>query len=689
MTAKRQITIKPSCAQEILAFPGDRAGVLWEKINHLIEDPVPDGKVKVRLKGADGICRLRVGDHRVFYRFGDQHVSLLGIRRRREDTYVDVPDSDAPPAPEDDVDLEAVLGAHEPQGFVFQQADEASPLPVTITAELLSGLGIPPGHALRLLDCRTEEQLLDAQVPQEMLSRVVEAIYPPSLRQVESQPDLVVPSPEDLVRYKEGDLLAFLLRLDEEQEKLTRWALSGPTMVRGGAGTGKSTVALYRVKAVLERPGATGAETVLFTTYTNALCAVTRQLLEQMLTPEQFRRVEVSTCDQIARGIVARSRSVGSIESGVDATRRMRRLRETFEPPGVDPFQRKVRSRMLARLSDRYVLEEIEWIIDGRDLESLDAYLEAPRPGRGLAFNAGLRETIWELARAFRAAPTERFAAIRTEALQLVRNGESKGNWDYVFVDEAQDLSPTALALMAELCSTPEGLFFAADAKQSIYSRNYSWSSAHPRLQFKGRTAVLKRNYRSTVEIDRAAYAVLDAATGTAQEPSSSVHPGPLPILLTGTTPEGEPRWVARFIRQMSHHLHLPTSAAAVLVPTGSIGKEMATALGREGLEARYFAGRDLDLRAAVVKVVTLHSAKGLEFPIVAVGGLVPGTYPRRADFDDEELYLERLRHERRLLYVGLTRAMRGLLLAVPEGCEHEALVELDPAHWHREEASA
>src|SRR5262249_59448851 len=118
-------------------------------------------------------------------------------------------------------------------------------------------------------------------------------------------PDLVVQDTEDLVRYKEGDLLTFLLKLDEDQRQLTHWALQGPTMVKGGAGTGKSTVALYRVKAILERPGATGQEHVLFATYTRALIAASRQLLAQLLPPDQMARVRVATCDEIAREILA------------------------------------------------------------------------------------------------------------------------------------------------------------------------------------------------------------------------------------------------------------------------------------------------------------------------------------------------------------------------------------------------
>ncbi|MCB9759435.1 MAG: UvrD-helicase domain-containing protein [Alphaproteobacteria bacterium] len=689
--SKRQITIKPTCMRELTAFPLERSAALWEKINWLVSDPFPDGKVKKKLRGGDGIYRLRVGNYRVFYRFGEDWVSLLGVRRRREDTYRAMPEAESTPvvAPDFDDDLDELLEPTAPPQFQFEpEQASAKALPVALTKDWLKDHGVPASAFPFLLRVKTEEDLLEAPIPGDVMASVLDAIFPPSLDAVARQPDLVVPSTEHLVRYKEGDLLGFLLRLDEEQVRLTRWAMKGPTMVRGGAGTGKSTVALYRVKEVLERSGATGTETVLFTTYTRALITVTRQLLEQILTPAQLARVRIATVDQIAWEIVASRRSVGRLEGDYDALKRLRTLKDSFQPATKSAFQAKLQKRAVDRLSDRYLLEEFDWIIDGRELATLEAYKAAPRPGRGVAFSERLRENVWQLHGQFvDGASGERFPALRNEALSIVREGYWSGHFDYVFVDEAQDLSPAALGLMAEVASTAEGLFFAADSKQSLYSRNYTWSSVHPRLQFRGRTAILRRNYRSTREIDRAAFALLRAEEGETLDESTSIHDGPLPVLVRGVEPDAEPAWIARFIRQMSRHLHLRSSAAAVLVPSGPVGQALAEALCDAGLPATYFAGRDLDLGADTVKVVTLYSAKGLEFPIVVAAGFEEGTYPVADDFDDPELFAERMRHERRLLYVGLTRAMRGLMVVVPKGCSHEALVELDAGDWHIEEA--
>jgi superfamily I DNA/RNA helicase len=397
-----------------------------------------------------------------------------------------------------------------------------------------------------------------------------------------------------------------------------------------------------------------------------------------------MKRVEVATCDQVAWRVVSKARKVGQLESDNDALKRLAKLRTTHTPGG-SAFEAKLRARALERLSDAWLLEEFEWIIEGRGLTSLTEYQAAARPGRGLPLNERARSAVWELYEAFSRGAGERYPALRREALKLLAEDAQAVRYDYVIVDEAQDLSAVSLALMAEVCKTAEGLFFAADNKQSLYSRNYTWSSAHPRLQFRGRTALLSRNYRSTREIDRAAFSVLAADEDEELVASNSVHEGPLPVLVRDIAADKQAEWIARFVRQMARHLHLKASAAAVLVPVAAAGETLATELQAQGVPARFFPGRDLDLKADVVRVLTLHAAKGLEFPIVIVAGLDSGNWPVSEDFEEPDLFAERARHERRVLYVGLTRAMRGLMLIAPQGCRHPAVADFDLDHWHVE----
>ncbi|MBU0662941.1 MAG: UvrD-helicase domain-containing protein [Proteobacteria bacterium] len=697
MKSVREINIKPSCMKEIQAYPAAQSAQLWEKINFLVDDPLPDGKLKKKLHVADDLYRLRVGDYRIFYSFGEKWVSLLGLRRRQEDTYkggVKTSDEAFPEKlPNQELELDEILGQKkEKKEFNFEQKPSLTPLPRPITAEWLDELKVPVVYIPVLVSCTSEESLLGLQIPPDILETVVDNIFPQPIEEVINQPDLIVQDIQDLVHYKERGLISFLLKLDEGQKRLTEWAMKGPTLVKGGAGTGKSTVALYRVKALLERPGATGSEKVFFTTYTRSLISASEQLLKQLLTPDQYARVRVSTCDQIAREIVVSRRKLGNVEQGGIVGQIFKETRANFIVSGPTAFDRSLRKKALDRLSDRYLKEEFDWILSGRGIICLEEYLETPRTGRGHIFRAGLRETVWELYQSFnedvKKRGVELFSDIRQEALELVRGGKWKEYFDYIVVDEAQDLTPTALCLMAEICKSAQGLFFASDLKQSIYSRNYSWSTVHPRLQFKGRTSLLKKNYRSTAEIDRAAFDVLDKEENGDVVVSESIHNGTTPILLNGINVGKQGEWAAKFIRQISRHLRMKTSAAAILVPNKEVGARLAQNVSAAGVPAQYFNGRDLDLKQDIVKIITLHSAKGLEFPIVVICGIENGTYPVREDFEEEEVYLERMRHERKLLYVGMSRAMRGLMVIRNKGCVHEALMSLDTENWHVEEVA-
>jgi DNA helicase II / ATP-dependent DNA helicase PcrA len=70
-----------------------------------------------------------------------------------------------------------------------------------------------------------------------------------------------------------------------------------------------------------------------------------------------------------------------------------------------------------------------------------------------------------------------------------------------------------------------------------------------------------------------------------------------------------------------------------------------------------------VDVDASVPTLLTLHAAKGLEFPIVFIVGLDDGTFPHQRSLDDPEAMME----ERRLFYVGITRAMNMLYLLYPQ----------------------
>lgn len=695
MTTKWLITQKPDFIQVLLSLPPKEMHQVMEKINMLAQDPTPDAKVKKQLKYLNGrLHRIRSGDYRIFYTFEQPYISILALRRRDDDTYDEDLDVEFLRGldPELDAELHAQPTQSDWEKWLAPKAQEKRHLPEPITPELLANLRIPKECHARLLPIQTQDDLYECPgIPDEYLLQINEFMFERPLVQVLEQPDYMLFDVNDLLRYKEGELLGFLLKLSPEQERYVTWGAkgSGPTLLKGGPGTGKSTIALYRVRALVQdlRKRRGDDVRILFTTYTNALVNSSEQLLRQLLG-EDARFVDVLTVDKIVMRILGQLKSIPNFIDGYHLANLLRQAiqQTTFEG---NALQQQAQKQAIERMSPDYLQQEITQVIMARQIYNLEKYLVEPRVGRKVRFTQLHRQAVWSvyttLIKLLHQRNESTWEQARAMAESYLAGGMVTLKYDSVVIDEAQDLDPSALRLLLHLCDQPHRIFLTADANQSIYGSGFAWTDVHERLKFQGRTSILRVNYRSTREIGEAAQSYLTPGVlDSEQIEREYVHDGPVPAARVVRGGGDEVQLLARFLPAAAREFRFGTGACAVLCPTAKAGKAIAAELTQRGLEATFMSGPELDLSRSGIKVLTLKSAKGLEFPVVALAGFsnagwfahVPGNI---AEVEREEF----LAVDRRTMFVGMTRAMRALLMIVPESARSPLMEGFEPEYWN------
>lgn len=705
--ASYELSFTPTFFNESLNLPKQVSRLVSQKLKVLAADPYSAQGDAKKLKGYSNVYRARIGDYRIFYSIGQGWVKLLSVRKRDERTYEDeLPDITPPPVAPDQATLEpqpqqgighrvSDLGAVSAAANTLPPTPDSpppvsgSPLPYVLTETLLAQWQIPAEYRPAALAARTEDDLLELPIPERFISRILDNLFPRPLDSIAAQPEYILPEPEAVERFAEEDLGSFLLRLTPEQQALVDQDRRGPTLVKGGPGTGKSTLALYRVQRLLDK----GIKRILFTTYTNALVGYSEQLLTYLLgkSPGDCG-VKVSTVDALTAHYYAKNWGWPNFATEGQALDLLAKALRTAEIPAANVFDQQVRRQSLERLGADYLLQEFLSVIESWGLASIEEYLAIERRGRRTPLRPNVREAIWAVYLRWRELMRERDLVlneqIRRGALEVARGLEQKP-YQALVIDEAQDLSPVALRFLLALVESPEHIYLTADASQSLYQRGFSWKQIHEDLNAAGRTLLLKRNYRNTAQIVAACATILAGTEAgdlesIAQEPSA--HQGEPPIIRLVTDAADEAQAIHDFFTQAARRYRLPIHGGAVLCLGQTAGKAIAQRLSALGMPAVFQSGKEIDITTQKVKVLTLHSAKGLEFPFVAIVGLDDGRLPRRIEGMPPEEEAAMHDEQRRLFYVGCSRAMRALLVCGSQEAPSPFLTNLQPPVWQRSE---
>ncbi|HEV2679440.1 MAG TPA: 3'-5' exonuclease [Rhodanobacter sp.] len=361
-------------------------------------------------------------------------------------------------------------------------------------------------------------------------------------------------------------------------------------------------------------------------------------------------KVMDSQQEQLARSLGDEHRVIhgvaGSGKTMILGFRAMQLARELGKPILVLCYNKTLAARLEQLIGERGLSEKVQvYNFHKWCRKMLVAYHVPLPPGKDKAF--------------FEALPPAVIAGVDRGQIPRFQYGA-------VLIDEGHDFEPDWYKLIVQMIDpATNSLLVLYDDAQNIYGnadrRKISWKSLG--VQAQGRTTILKLNYRNTLEI-------LAVARGFAHEllesrgddddgvpliaPQSAGRRGALPELVRTDTARAQLDVLIARLRD-EHASGRPYSDMAVLFRNQWEGEKLHEALQRIGIPSRLADStgkHTLFVVEDTVKLVTMHSSKGLEFPFVIIPGL--GSLPKPGQNEADEA---------RLLYVAMTRATEHLLL--------------------------
>ena len=496
-------------------------------------------------------------------------------------------------------------------------------------------------------------------------------------------------SDEDLRRAIEGLSFAeWQLFLHPQQRALVERRANGPMRVSGGAGTGKTVIAVHRAVELAKRDKADGQESrILLTTYTRNLADDLRRQVAQLEPRLPFTEklsepgVMVSGLDRVARMILQQAGAkISPIAQEVIGQPRGRVLTYPRENVWQEVLTLMGDELPEGLRSADFLESEYELIVLPQRVTTLKQYLRIRRPGRGVALDRSKRAAVWKAMERYRDRSADLGVTSFDEQLAMAAawldHEAALGTprpFRHVLVDEAQDLTPAHLQLLRALVEPgPDDLFLAEDSHQRIYGKKITLS--HYGIQVRGRSRRLTRNYRTTRQNLDVAFGILDPGTYEDMEGQAEEHhyvsprSGPEPLLLHATDRADELGKAAELLRVWLEQDRDSEDSApetiAVLVRDRYQRDAVVNGLAQHGIEVRA-VDREAAGRGRPV-VMTMHRAKGLEFRKVLLFDVSRNAIPRPlrdqqySDADRDDALLR----ERSLLYVAATRARDQLAIS-------------------------
>jgi mRNA-degrading endonuclease RelE of RelBE toxin-antitoxin system len=444
--------------------------------------------------------------------------------------------------------------------------------------------------------------------------------------------------------------------LHPAQRRLAEGVKNGPVRVLGGAGTGKTVVAMHRAKWLADHV-AKDNEKVLFTTFTRNLALDIRQNLNKICSQETLSRIEVINLDSWVMNYLKKQGYDYGLLADPQQERDLWQQAYSEKPASVD-------------LEQAFFRDEWARVIQPQSVTTLDEYKKASRIGRGTRLNRQQRVDIWPVFERFRHLLASNFLKEADDAYRDARNlietkPELRPSLCAVVVDEAQDMGSQAFRLIRSLL--PAGandLFIVGDGHQRIYGKN-KVVLGQCGIDIRGRSSRLKVNYRTTDETRKLAVSILegvevddlDGGQDSHQFYHSLMH-GPAPEVKCFANATEQADAILSAIQAQG----LSPEACCVIARTHKELNDIKAHLENRQQLCHQLDGRGAATPDGALNLATMHRVKGLEFDAVFIASVNQGLVP--LDFvmhsaADAVTRRQRENEERALIYVSLTRARK------------------------------
>jgi superfamily I DNA/RNA helicase len=445
------------------------------------------------------------------------------------------------------------------------------------------------------------------------------------------------------------------------QQQIVFAPLEGEIVVGGVAGSGKTIAAIHRAAYLCANtPRHKNRASVLFLCYNRPLARAVQRIISTFPS-SVWTRVEVRTLHQWCWPYVRRQLPGYTVINDGD---RVELLRQAIQETKYAVGEHDVFSR-----STQFFLDELR-LIKGCRLIEVDEYLDQ-RVARSGSLSNEAYQIIFTVAERYSRLLRERqqidyddYAQI---ALSVVEQSRDSIRYDHVILDESQDLSSTQIELGRRLAR--QSLLLIADQEQTIY-RIARLSESLPPPQCYG--VILPESLRTTAEI-------FDLARHLLPEHVVYVRPekhGSLPTFRSFRWIEDEADFIADTIAELLAKGVAPADIA-VLVRQRDVLAPIIDALEQHAIPICEDQSQECQSQDNGIVLTTIFLAKGREFRVVFVPGLVEGVLPRIMPEMDRAAVGQEIALARRQLYVAMTRAREWLYLTAGEGQPSRILAEM------------